>query len=241
MRRSVASRSTGRGFARVEPDAGTLVVYAAAAGQTAADGDETNSPFATALIHRLVQPGLEVRRLFDSVRDDVMDATGNTQQPFAYGSLSGKEDFYFLKPDTTPAMADRIPAFDAESSARADFALARQVGTVAAWDSFLATHPNGFLGDLAKGERAKLTSASISTDPPVRTSSPVAAISLVPSQVSRPAIGAAEKPRYRIRLTPIRPSSAPTITSPRPKLQLTRQAPSKSTKCFMFNGERVCE
>jgi hypothetical protein len=96
MRRSVASRSIGRGLAQMEPEAGTLVVYAAKHGQVALDGDEGNSPFVTALISRMKTPGLEVRRLFDLVRDDVMSSTNRRQQPFSYGSVSGSEDFYFV-------------------------------------------------------------------------------------------------------------------------------------------------
>jgi uncharacterized caspase-like protein len=97
MRRSVASRSIGRGLAEVEPDAGTLVVYAAKHGQTALDGDGGNSPFVTALISRMKTPGIEVRRLFDLVRDDVLAMTNRRQQPFSYGSVSGAEDFYFVQ------------------------------------------------------------------------------------------------------------------------------------------------
>lgn len=98
MRRTlnVASRSVTRGLAAVEPDAGTLVVYAAKDGETAIDGDGGNSPFALAFIKNLKTPGLEVRRLFDYVRDDVMDATSRKQQPFSYGSISGRQDFYFV-------------------------------------------------------------------------------------------------------------------------------------------------
>jgi uncharacterized caspase-like protein len=97
MIRSVTTRSIGRGLARIEPEAGTLVVYAAKHGETASDGDTgANSPFAGAFIRRIATPGLEVRRLFDYVRDDVMVATRRQQQPFSYGSLPGSEDFYFI-------------------------------------------------------------------------------------------------------------------------------------------------
>jgi tetratricopeptide (TPR) repeat protein len=96
MRRSIATRSIGRGLAEIEPDAGTLVVYAAKHGQTALDGDGANSPFVTALMNRMKTPGIEVRRLFDLVRDDVMAMTERHQQPFSYGSVSGAEDFYFV-------------------------------------------------------------------------------------------------------------------------------------------------
>src|SRR5262249_15264113 len=62
-------------------------------------GDAPNSPFATAFLKNLKVPKLDVRRLFDLVRDDVMEMTGRRQQPFAYSSVSGREEFYFL---TTP-------------------------------------------------------------------------------------------------------------------------------------------
>lgn len=95
---SVSSRGVvDRGFARIEPDAGTLVVYAAKDGQTASDGDGANSPFTTALLKNLARPGIEVRRLFDNVRDDVQDLTRQRQLPYSYGSISGREDFYFLR------------------------------------------------------------------------------------------------------------------------------------------------
>jgi uncharacterized caspase-like protein len=93
---TVASRSVSRGLAAVEPEAGTLVVYAAKDGETALDGDGSNSPFALAFVKNLPTPGLEVRRLFDFVRDDVMEATNRKQKPFSYGSISGRQDFYFV-------------------------------------------------------------------------------------------------------------------------------------------------
>jgi len=96
MRRTVASRSIGQGLGRVEPEAGTLVVYAAKHGEVALDGDQRNSPFVAALTTRILTPGIEVRRLFDMVRDDVIAATNRKQQPFSYGSVSGSEDFYFV-------------------------------------------------------------------------------------------------------------------------------------------------
>ena len=96
MKRSIATRSLSQGLARIEPEAGTLIVYAAKHGETALDGDGLNSPFAAALLRRLQTPDLEVRRLFDVVRDDVMAATNKRQQPYSYGSLPGSENFFFV-------------------------------------------------------------------------------------------------------------------------------------------------
>jgi Flp pilus assembly protein TadD len=97
MRRTLASRSIGRGLARVEPDGGTLVAYAAKHGEVALDGEGGNSPFVTALVRHIATPGIEINKLFRLVRDDVLTATGRKQEPFVYGSLPG-EDFYFAAP-----------------------------------------------------------------------------------------------------------------------------------------------
>ncbi len=94
MKRSVASRSVGRGLAGVEPDGATLVAFAAKAGQVALDGSGANSPFATAIAKYIDTPGLEVNFLFRKVRDEVFSTTERQQEPFTYGSLPA-EAFYF--------------------------------------------------------------------------------------------------------------------------------------------------
>ena len=96
MRRTAVSRTIGRGLASIEPSAGTLVVYSAKHGQIALDGEGNNSPFVTALMKEMTAPGLEINKLFRLVRDDVLDSTGQAQEPFTYGSLSGREDFFFV-------------------------------------------------------------------------------------------------------------------------------------------------
>ena len=93
MELTSGKRSIGRGLARVEPDVGTLVSFAAREGTTAEDGDGSNSPYAAALLKHLEEPGLEVQFLFRKVRDSVMQATNRRQQPFTYGSLPGREIF----------------------------------------------------------------------------------------------------------------------------------------------------
>jgi tetratricopeptide (TPR) repeat protein len=97
MARANPGRAVARGLSPPpETDAGMLVVYSAKDGQVAEDGDGANSPFAAALVAQLKVPGREVRRLFDYVREDVMNATGRRQQPFTYGSLPGSKDFFFV-------------------------------------------------------------------------------------------------------------------------------------------------
>ncbi|MDP4024833.1 caspase family protein [Methylobacterium sp. NEAU 140] len=109
MRRTLATRSVGQGLARVEPEGGTLIAFAAKHGQTALDGEGRNGPFVEALVRRVRTPGLEISKLFRLVHDDVVAATGRRQHPHVYGSLPG-DDFFFL-PGTAqpPPVAEAAP------------------------------------------------------------------------------------------------------------------------------------
>jgi tetratricopeptide (TPR) repeat protein len=95
MQRTIALKLVDKGFSNIEPSAGFMVVYAAKHGETALDGEGADSPFAVALAHDIKEPHVEVRKLFDIVRDDVWTSTKHGQQPFTYGSPPGREDFYF--------------------------------------------------------------------------------------------------------------------------------------------------
>jgi tetratricopeptide (TPR) repeat protein len=97
MQRTLSLKLVDKGFSNIEPGAGFMVVYAAKHGETAMDGDGgADSPFATALAREMKEPKVEIRKLFDIVRDDVWAATKHGQQPFTYGSPPGREDFYFV-------------------------------------------------------------------------------------------------------------------------------------------------
>ncbi|MGY8679614.1 caspase family protein [Bradyrhizobium sp. UFLA05-153] len=155
MKRTIASRGIGRGLAQVEPTSpNTLIAYSAKAGSTAQDGDGSNSPFTIALAKHLTTPGLDVRRAFGFVRDDVLKTTNYKQEPFVYGSLGG--DDVPLVPAKIAAVAPAQPAVNAQAEVRRDYELALQVGNKAAWDAFLVQHPNGFYSSLAKLQLDKI-------------------------------------------------------------------------------------
>ncbi len=105
MQHTIALKLVDKGFSNIEPSAGFMVVYAAKHGETALDGEGADSPFATAVARDLKEPRIEVRKLFDIVRDDVWTATRHAQQPFTYGSPAGRDDFYFAM-----AAANAAPA-----------------------------------------------------------------------------------------------------------------------------------
>lgn len=151
MKRGVATRSVGRGLAKVEPtQSDTLVAFAAKAGAVAADGDAANSPFAAALVKYIATPGLDLRIAFGRVRDDVLKTTGNRQEPFVYGSLGGE----------TVSLVPPLPApVDPNADARREYEFAAQIGTKDAWTSFLRSFNAGLYADLARAALAKLETA----------------------------------------------------------------------------------
>ena len=157
MKRSIATRSVGRGLAKIEPQmSDTLIAFAAKAGAVANDGDGQNSPFATALVKYIAEPGLDLRLAFGRVRDDVLKNTSNRQEPFVYGSLGGET--MALVPQVEKPVEKPAPV-DPEAQARVDYELAAQIGTREAWDSFLASHATGLYADLARAQNNKLSAA----------------------------------------------------------------------------------
>jgi uncharacterized caspase-like protein len=151
MKRTVASRGIGRGLAKVEPATpNTMIAFAAKAGSTAADGDK-NSPFAAALVEYLPKPGLDLRKAFGFIRDDVLKNTGNQQEPYVYGSLGGND--VALVPAKPVTVA---PQPSPQNDIRRDYELALHLGTRDGWNAFLAQYPTGFYSNLAKGELNKV-------------------------------------------------------------------------------------
>lgn len=153
MKRTLGSRAIGRGLAKVEPSSpNTMIAFAAKAGSTASDGD-TNSPFAKALVDHLAKPGLDLRKAFGFVRDDVLKATNNAQEPFIYGSLGGN-DVSLVPATPTPGVS--APVADQDATMRRDYEFADRVGTKPVWDAFIEKYPSGFYATLAKAQRDKL-------------------------------------------------------------------------------------
>ncbi|MDE2065802.1 MAG: caspase family protein [Bradyrhizobium sp.] len=154
MKRTMVSRSIERGLAKVEPTSpNTLIAYSAKAGSTALDGNSKDSPFTIALSKHLTTPGLDVRRAFGFVRDDVLKSTGNRQEPFVYGSLGG-EDVPLVPAPTKAAPTTAAPS--PQSEARSDYELALQIGNKDAFNAFLAQYPEGYYANLARIQLAKV-------------------------------------------------------------------------------------
>jgi formylglycine-generating enzyme required for sulfatase activity len=167
-------RSLTRGLARVEPAGATFVAYAAKEGTTASDGAAgANSPYAAALVRTLPTPGLPLERLFGAVRDEVLRATGNTQEPHLYGSF-GREPLYLVPPAPAAAPATGQGAGGAGAATGVDretvFWQSIQASTRAdEFEAYLRLFPEGLYVPLARARLAALRAppqVAVVTPPP---------------------------------------------------------------------------
>jgi uncharacterized caspase-like protein len=172
LRRNLAAMkrnaSLGRGLARVEVSGrDTLVAFAAAPGQEAADGSERNSPFTAALIKHLPKPGLEVSVMLKEVAADVRRETQNAQRPQQLSDMT--RTFYFAKAE--PAAVARVDAQAVDTAAKAtQSGVETRSLDVAYWNAaqssndceavrtYLQRFPDGIFVELAKLSERRLCS-----------------------------------------------------------------------------------
>jgi hypothetical protein len=81
-----------KGLAQIaSPAGGLLVAFATAPGDVAADGGKArNSPFTTALLKQLPEPGLEIELIMKRVKADVISETNNSQRPWHNSDLAAE-------------------------------------------------------------------------------------------------------------------------------------------------------
>lgn len=156
------TRAVVNGLAGVEAD-DVLVIFAAAPGQTAADGTSGNSPFATSLAKRLPQPDMPVQLLGGLIRDDVLKATGGSQRPFVSASITGTP--VYLVPRTAPA---NVPATGNRSGLEELlWKGAMAENSVRAFSAYLAEFPAGKYAGQASENIDRLSKDPGAVIPPV--------------------------------------------------------------------------
>jgi uncharacterized caspase-like protein len=138
-----------RGLAKIEASRGMVIAYSTQANQVAVDGTGRNSPFTTALVNELAEPGVEIGILFRRVAAEVNRLTAGRQLPELAVSLIG--DFYLNTRDTDLQAWSKI----------------RASGEAQQFSDFIGHYPNSpLVGDarerlaaLERGERARLETA----------------------------------------------------------------------------------
>src|SRR5215210_7717737 len=100
-------KTTGRGLAIVDAPAGSIVAYSTSPGQEALDGTGNNSPYSSALVEAMKEPGLAIEQMFKNVRLKVNKVTEGRQVPWESSSLTA--NFAFV-PGADPVTALNQPA-----------------------------------------------------------------------------------------------------------------------------------
>ena len=145
------SRSAARGLAIAHVPTGikgTAIVYSAAPGQTAEDGDPGgNGVFTGALLAVLDEPGLKLEDVFKRTAARVARRTGGKQKPWINSSVT--EDFYFrpgaqaAAPAPTTGGVDKETLFWQSIQASVDPTM---------FEAYLEQYPNGAFASLARAK-----------------------------------------------------------------------------------------
>jgi Caspase domain/Bacterial SH3 domain len=165
-----------RGLAKVDVTRGTFIMYSAGIGQTALDrlGDQDPSPtsvYTRVLLKRFDQPGVTLRDLASSVREDVFNmakSVGQEQYPAYYDEMPSN----FVLNGTLATPVQPVPtvvvepvtppaAKDINLSEDQAYKLAESINTVDGWKIFLVQYPTGAFAPYAKAARAKLITAAL--------------------------------------------------------------------------------
>ncbi|MGE0388212.1 MAG: caspase domain-containing protein [Gammaproteobacteria bacterium] len=185
FQRSFKLASTG--LAQMDAAAGTLIAFATAPGQVAADGEGENGLYTSHLLKALRQPGLPVEQMFKQVRNGVMADTKERQVPWESSSLRG--DFFFQPADPAAGAAIQQAAID-----RAVTDAVKQAEARAAKErEALQAQMRKLIADMLAKQRADLEAelkargagqAAAAPAAPIAAATPAAAPASVPAPVA---------------------------------------------------------
>jgi peptidoglycan hydrolase-like protein with peptidoglycan-binding domain len=213
----------------------TLIAYAAKAGSIEVEGDGDHTPFTKALIDNIFVPGLDIRLAFGRVRDAVLKSTGSKQEPFVYGSLGA-----------TNMSLVAITSKNAEVGGdERDYQLVERIGSVRAWQVFIAQHPTGTYADLARQQIAKLSVSDAANEPQAQAAAQAAAS---PAETAKPeaekvASAEAAKPSAppqapaKEQVAAVEPANpAPSSAAPQDNRDLVRKAQQELARLGCYSG-----
>ncbi|MEM6941475.1 MAG: caspase family protein [Pseudomonadota bacterium] len=141
MQQFGANRNVGRGLGRIlDAGSNTLIAFAAAAGEVTPDGAPGgNSPFTAAFLEAMRGPAVDVRRLLGQVHDEMQRRVFGSR-PAIYGSLGGARIVINPLNEVRFEPEPQAPAPDTGAGLMTAFLAADALGTLQAWDDFLALH-----------------------------------------------------------------------------------------------------
>jgi hypothetical protein len=171
-----SATSIAKGLGRVQTGSGTFIAFSTQPDAVAGDGAGRNSPFTTALLRHIAEPGQSISDVMIEVRNEVMSQTSGKQVPWDSSSLT---DRFAFAPEAAsdPSLRDvpqRMAKTGEDVLAKEAYQQAVDVGSCGAYDAFQRRYPDSFYAELAK-ERAKTACAApqseqVASAPPVSRS-----------------------------------------------------------------------
>ena len=146
----------------MQTGSGTFIAFATEPDSVAADGSGRNSPFTTALLKHIDQPGQSISDMMIAVRNDVLAATGGHQRPWESSSLT---DRFAFTPDpvrdasSLRKLPEQVVGAGEDYLEQQAYQQAVEVGSCGAYEAFGRRYPDSFYAELAR-ERAKITCAA---------------------------------------------------------------------------------
>ncbi|MEO8386425.1 MAG: caspase family protein, partial [Betaproteobacteria bacterium] len=207
---------TSTGLAKIQAPAGTIVSFAAAAGQVAPDGAEgTNSLYTRTLIHEMRDPRLQAAAMFQRVQTLVAQESLNKQLPELHNTPLFRVPFFFAEAGSqaTVVTSATTPSAglsgDAKAALEAEFwRSAREGRRIEGYQLYLDQYPSGSFSSLARLEIDRLKREL--------SQQQVAATPLSPANVSASPVLVAETSVARVvaESKPVTLAAAPSVDAP---------------------------
>jgi uncharacterized caspase-like protein len=217
-------RSAQQGLAQMDAPSGTLIAFATAPGQVAADGEGDNGLYTKHLLGAMREPGLPVEQLFKQVRIGVTKEVGEKQIPWESSSLKG--DFYFVAPDPNAAAAAQKASIDkavgeavrAEQDRAAKEREALQAQMKQLIEQMLAKQRAELEAELKKREGQQPIAAAPRAAAPASAPAPAPAAAPAPVPAPQPAAARQAEARPASAAAPAAaaPAAAPAVPKPAP-------------------------
>jgi hypothetical protein len=172
-------RSVSGGLASIDAPAGTLIAYATAPGQVAADGEGENGLYTSQLVKQIGEPGLNIEVTLKRTRIAVMQLSSGAQIPWESSSLTGDFVFRPLNPAPSasalggaPAVLPPAASAQAAASESSPSAFEAERVELAIWDAvknstdpadfedYLNRYPRGDFASIAERRLKALQQAS---------------------------------------------------------------------------------
>jgi uncharacterized caspase-like protein len=160
-------RSAARGLAALTATRGSLIAFATAPGELAADGTGRNGMYTKHLLASLREPDTEALRVFQRTRAAVVRETAGRQTPWESTSLLG--EFHFRSATAVAASTTASAVTADATNDRAYWDAVKDSRNPAELKAYLEQFPNGTFAGLARARLRTLEPAAAE-----RTASPAA-------------------------------------------------------------------